>query len=97
MPLLAMACVQGHSQDIYTPHIEETPHRDCDTCGECLVRQPAYGRGLTYFSEKTPRRIRNIDGGKVPIRSPRQHEDAMAQHGLTPATDWAVSMKPSRM
>lgn len=97
MPLYTMQCVCGGTCDAYVPTAQHVVARDCPRCGEPMEKGLSWGHGLTYFSEKNPQRIMNIDRGRTPIRSHKQHEDLMRRHQLTPATDWHTSKKPSRM
>lgn len=97
MPLIALVCAAGHTEDAYVHSLDETPVRLCVLCGQTMLRGLSLGRGLTYFSEKQPRRIMNIDKGETPIRSPKQHEDMMRERSLTPATDWGVSLRESKL
>lgn len=98
MPLHALRCLNGHASEQY---VHCAADRGCATrlcaCGETLAPVPGYPQVLRYFSEKSPRRIMNLDRGQTEIRSHAQHQALMRATGREPATEWGMSMKPSKL
>jgi hypothetical protein len=93
MPLVALACLHGHSRDQY---LHAAANLGCETrvcsCGETLAPALSVGVGLTFFGEgANARTIANLGG--VTITSHAQHARVMQARGVAPATDWGTSRK----
>jgi phage terminase large subunit GpA-like protein len=86
MPMLALACVNGHtdSQYLHAPANRGCETRLCPTCGESFAPALSVGRGLTYFEEGRARVIENLGG--VTITSHAQHKRIMKERGVDLAT-----------
>lgn len=97
MPLISLQCLNGHPQEQYLATWGDfgALTRHC-WCGETCAPAPSFGMPLLYFSEKSPRRILNLDAQRE-IRSPFEHQKIMREKGLEPATDWHTSKRASRM
>lgn len=97
MPLIVLECVCGYTEDAYVPLMSsEAPARQCADCATEMTRGLAWGHPLRYFSEKSPRRIVNLDGGRTAITSHGQHQALMKSKGVEPATDWHTSGRRSK-
>ena len=99
MPIYEYRCRCGHTQEHYVHRAEQAPQQyDCDECPQpaCAVRQLSAPRTPQYFSESNGQVINNLAPG-VPIHSHGQHQRLMKAKGVEPASDWHVSLKPSRM
>ena len=88
MPLFAILCSSCGSETSIFEHT--TADFGCRTilcdCGSTMAPVLSVGRGLTYFSEKRPRVIRNLSDKPVVIRSHGEHREAMKKAGV----EWAV-------
>lgn len=92
MPLVKLACVNGHEAEQYL-HVGEdlgAQTRLC-ACGESLAPGLSVGRGLTFFEEGRARYIENLGG--VTITSHEQHKRVCKARGVEPACDWHTSRK----
>ena len=90
MPTIEVRCSQNHSDVRYLhtwAYRDHVPPKVCH-CGLEMHEVPSFGTPLTYFSEKTPRYIDNLE---ATIRSHGQHVRRMKERGVEPATDWHTS------
>jgi hypothetical protein len=99
MPLFEYRCALLHTQEHYYPLAAQAPPvRPCDVpiCSAVAVRRFPLVNCLQYFSEANGRVIENLDKTRT-LHSHAQHRQLMKEKGVEPATDWHVSMRPSRM
>ena len=92
MPVLNIACINGHSSEVFLHHWCD---KGCRTqicpCGETLSPALSVGRGLTYFEEGRARYIENLGG--VWVTSHEQHKRLMKERGVEPAIGIQTSTK----
>lgn|SRR5262249_48981930 len=97
MPIFEFECAGGHRFEHYFHVREGVPEVvECWTCGAAAPRLFPLAVPLQYFSESHGRVIANLDPRRM-LHSPGEHAALMKQRGVEPATDWHVSMRPSRM
>ena len=84
MPIFRFECEAGHGVDVFEHARDDLGCRTfiCATCHHTMVPVLSVGRGLTYFSEKTPRLIRNLGDKPMTIRSHGEHVRAMKAAGV---------------
>lgn len=85
--LICLACQQEVPDRFF--HRKPAPNAMpvCPQCGHRLTVNPrtSLGRGLTYFSEKSPQVIHNLGHDPVTITSEAQRQRIMKERGLTEA------------
>lgn len=92
MPLYNFACGNGHIVEHFV-HVASDLGCQTHLCPNCVNDSEtgagtpmfpifSFGRGLTYFSEKSPRTIWNLGPEPVTIRSPEEHKAAMKKAGV---------------
>ena len=86
MPLFAFRCICGNEAEQFEHTRDDFGCRTvlCD-CGSTVGPTLSLGRGLTYFSEKKPRVIRNLGHKPITITSHEQHKAEMRKAGV----EWA--------
>lgn len=84
MPLYETQCLNGHTRTVYYAQAQDKRCRThiCPECGHSETFVLSMGRGLTYFSSKTPQVIYNLGPEPVTITSPAQHERLMKERKL---------------
>ena len=82
MPLYEYACPQEHREEHFVASIADRDKETfrCQQCGADLKRLPG-GKALLYFEEGRERWIENLRTDK-PIRSHKEHQDAMKARGV---------------
>lgn len=84
MPLYALCAPDGcHAEEFC--HCPEDKGARTHVCphGEAMVHVLSVGAGITYFEEGRARVIENLTHEPVVVRSHREHERLMRQHGVT--------------
>ena len=85
MPLYEYACENNHHEEHWIATIADRDRekRICALCQRELTRLPG-GKGLLFFEEGRERWIENLRTDK-PIRSHKEHQEAMKARGVEPA------------
>jgi hypothetical protein len=84
MPLYEFICPEDHREEHFASIADRDKLRlDCRVCGANLKRMPG-GKGLLYFEEGRERWIPNLREDR-PIRSAKEHKEAMKQRGVVEA------------
>jgi hypothetical protein len=83
VPIYEFRCPAGHALDVFEHHRDDLGCRTilCD-CGSTMGPIMTFGRGLTYFSSKTPRVIWNLGPNPITITSDAQHRAEMKKAGV---------------
>ncbi len=97
MPLFDYRCTLGHVHERFFHTTASAPTVvDCRQCDRLAPRCWPLVNCPQFFSESNGRVIQNLDPTRV-IHSPAEHRQLMKDKGVDIATDWGVSMRPSRM
>lgn len=85
MPLYEFACAKDHREEHFITSVDDRDKSvlHCKRCHGEMKRLPG-GKGLLFFEEGRERWIHNLRSDK-PIRSHKEHQEAMKARGVEPA------------